>query len=170
MEFKGDNLLLALGAVSLLIGLFWSILLPIEAATPEYPASVAEITAGIFLCVSGILLIYQKGKGIFYGAVATLSIAIFTYLEITPYLEDLFVGAFCIVILFLTVLRRDSFEMNTLIKTILAILMHSRRLKISDLAAQAKKPEVDVEMALIKLRSSGARIDLDPETREVVYR
>jgi len=43
-------------------------------------------------------------------------------------------------------------------------------MKISDLAVQVKKREADVEMPLIKLRSGGARIDLNPETKEVIYR
>ncbi len=43
------------------------------------------------------------------------------------------------------------------------------RIKISDLAIKIGKTEADVELAVIKLKSSGEPIHFDRETREVVH-
>jgi hypothetical protein len=43
------------------------------------------------------------------------------------------------------------------------------RMKISEMAAQFKTTEADVELAVIKLKSNGEPIKFDRETREVVY-
>ena len=170
MAFNRDKLLLAFGILSLFIGIVWSIIFEmVMSETPEYPVSLSEVIAGSLLSITGILLLYQKGRSIFYSVVATSLIASLVYLWIAPYIEDYVVGAFCLVVLFIAVLKRDSFETKPLMSRIVAILMHSGRLKVSDLAAQLEKPEADVELALIKLRSSGATIEFEPETREVVY-
>jgi len=49
-----------------------------------------------------------------------------------------------------------------------AMKLHER-MKISELATRFKTTEADIELAIIKLKSSGEPIEFDRETREVIY-
>jgi hypothetical protein len=52
---------------------------------------------------------------------------------------------------------------------LLDVVKLHERMKISELATRFKTTEADVELAVIKLKSSGEPIEFDRETREVVY-
>jgi hypothetical protein len=169
MQLRRDNLLLVFGILSILVGVIWGILMEIALATVDYPVSAAEIIAGLLITVAGILLLYQKGKGVYYAALTTSIVAAITFLFITPYVEDYATGAFCIIVIIVIAVRRGSFEARPLMSNLLGVVRDRRRVRISDLAAELKCSEADVELAIINLRSKGAAITFEAETREVVY-
>lgn len=169
MAYRRDKLLVALGILSLLIGIIWSIALEIAWSTPQYPLSVAEIIAGVLITTAGVLLLYQKGKGVYYGALITSIAAAITFVFITPYWEDYITGAFCFIAAGVTYTRRESFEMKPLMARLFGIVRSYGRVKISELATQLSTTEADVELAILNLQSQGEQIRFEAETREAVY-
>lgn len=160
--------LLALGIANIAIGIVWGIIFEITWATPLSPISMTAITAGLLQLVNGALLVYQKGKGVYYVAFITAIAAGIAY-NLTPYTEDIIFSIFCYVVAAVTFLRRKAFEGIPMIPKLIEIMQHQGRMGISQLAEQLRTTEANIELYIIELQSKGQPIRFDVTKREVIY-
>jgi hypothetical protein len=166
--FKRDKVLTALGITNVVLGIVWGVALEVYIATPGYAVSAVSIFAGLVQATSGFLLLYQKGKGIYYGVIATAVVAGIAYL-FTPYWDDLIIMAFCYAVVMITFLRRKSFEMAPVMEKLLSIVSSHGQIDISDLAMQLGTTEANIELAVIELQSKEQPIKFDKNSRKVFY-
>jgi len=105
-----DRVLIGLGIVSLTIGVLMGIgvLREIGSSTPDYPFPIAAINV-ISQIATGILLIYQKGKGTYYWAITATIVSGITALQ-APYTEFIGFAVFSFIVALVIFLRRRAFE------------------------------------------------------------
>jgi hypothetical protein len=163
-----DKALLALGIVNIVTGIVWGIVMEIVGAGLLLPISMIAITAGVLQIINGALLIYQKGKPVYYGALITAIAAGIAYI-LTPYMEDMGFVILCFVVAVVIYVKRRSFEKVTMIPGLIEIMQRRGMMTISQLAEQLKTTEANIELHIIELQSKGQPIRFDAEKREVIY-
>jgi len=127
-----------------------------------------SVTAGVLQIVSGALLIYHKGKPVYYAALITTIAAGIAYL-LTPYMVDIAFTIFCFVVAVVIIVRKKSFEKATMMPRLIEIIQRQGMTAISQLAEQLKTTESNIELDIIELKSKGYPIKFDAEKREVIY-
>ncbi len=105
-----DRILIGLGIVSLTIGILMGIgvVREIGNSTTDYPLSIAAINV-ISQVATGILLIYQEGKGTYYWAITAAIVSGITALQ-APYTEFVGFAVFSFIVALVIFLRRRVFE------------------------------------------------------------